>query len=56
MAVDSEVNGASRVNEAFITLETQIHSALLQQFCSACVVLYSNVRVMKYSMGPFSSL
>lgn len=45
MAVDSEVNGASHVNEAFITLETQILSPLLQQFCSECVVLYSDVRV-----------
>ncbi len=32
MAVDSEVNGASHVKEAFIALETQIHSLLLQQF------------------------
>lgn len=38
MAADSEVNGASHVNKAFIALETQIHSALLQQFPhSACL-------------------
>lgn len=38
-AADSEVNGASHVNEAFIPVETEMHSALLQQIphpvCSA---------------------
>lgn len=52
VAVDPEVNGASHVNAAFIALEAPIHSAVLQQFCSACVRLCSNVRVMKYTAGP----
>lgn len=53
MAVDPEVNGASRVNEAVITLETQIHSALLEQFSSACVVvLHFNMHFMNNSPKP----
>lgn len=32
MAADSEVNGASHMNEDFAALETQINSLLLQQF------------------------
>lgn len=40
MAADSEVNGASHVNEAYIALETQIHAPLLQQFPhSVCAVV-----------------